>query len=75
MVDATQPGGKNADNARRTIFASYDTTAAHFELLCDNAGLEVDYVRRIVKHYIDKGVVLPVRTVQMALRLGEPDDA
>lgn len=77
MVDATQPKGKNQESARRTIFASYDTTATHFELLCTYAGLDASYVQRITKKFIDEGKVLPPETVKVALRLGsmqEDDD-
>jgi hypothetical protein len=75
IVDATQkkPSRKQRQ-ARAIIFASTETTAEHWQGICDLAGISRSFVIRFTKDCIEAGIEVPRNAVSRALTLGYPDD-
>ena len=74
IVDATQlKKTKWREQARSIIFSVADTTADHFALICDYAGIDPGFVVRFTRIAIESGTPLPRNAVSRALTLGYDD--
>lgn len=76
VVDATQrKPSRKREQARAIIFSSVDTTAEHWQGICDLAGISRSYIIRFTQRCILNGVEIPRNAVSRALTLGYPDDS